>query len=132
LILIVPPVQAAQLTPPLETLIASNRQWTKDKEQVGREADALMGIEKERAKRRQIAVQNNNAAKAVKETIPEQDKKPKSQTRDTVGEKVEVSGRRLNSLPSVSGSWTRLVGSGRRSKRQGAVAPKLLAMCAEL
>ena len=33
------------------------------------------------------------AAKAVKEIVPEQDKKPKSQSRDTVGEKVGVSGK---------------------------------------
>ena len=39
LILIVPPVQAAQLNTPLEALIESNRQRTKDNEQCGREAE---------------------------------------------------------------------------------------------
>jgi hypothetical protein len=39
LILIVPPVQAAQLNTHFDTLIESSRQWTKGNEQVGREAE---------------------------------------------------------------------------------------------
>jgi len=49
-----------------------------------------MSIEKERAKRRQIAAQNNRAAKAVQKTIPELDKKLKVQARDAVGEKIAL------------------------------------------
>jgi hypothetical protein len=58
-----------------------------------------MGVEKERAKRRQIAVQNNNAAKAVVEKIPQLREEPKAKARDTVGEKIGVSGKTAEQSP---------------------------------
>jgi hypothetical protein len=70
-------------------------QRTKDNEQIGREADALIGIEKERAKRRQAEQAKKNQPRAKKansgerqkqELVPTSEKK--AQARDTVGEKV--------------------------------------------
>jgi hypothetical protein len=51
-----------------------------------------MGIEKERAKQRQLATQNNNAARAVGASVPEQ-KEDRGRARDKAGEKVGVSGK---------------------------------------
>jgi hypothetical protein len=96
----------------LEALIESNRQRIKDNEQVGKEADALMGIEKERAKRRQAEnakettakrTNSENGTKVKPVTLSEHPmseaweadqkrKEQKAKTRDTVGEKVGVSG----------------------------------------
>jgi hypothetical protein len=50
---------------------SSNRQRTKGNEQVGREADALMGIEKERAKRRMAEQAKANLKQGTERSKPE-------------------------------------------------------------
>jgi hypothetical protein len=72
-----------------EVLIESNRQRAKDNIEMGRESDALMGIEAERAKWRQAAQAKVNLKQGTKRpnkklvTASE-----KGQSRDTVGKKV--------------------------------------------
>lgn len=80
----------------LEALIESNRQRVKENEQIGREVDALLGIEQERAKRRQEEHAKTAPGKK-KETLVKPVTQVKIQTRtppsrDTVGKKVGVSG----------------------------------------
>jgi hypothetical protein len=80
----------------------SNRQQTEDNEQVGREADALMGIEKEWAKRRQAEQAQQNQPQAKKTTgeknlivkpVTQSEKQTRTPpSRDAVGKKVGVSG----------------------------------------
>jgi ParB-like chromosome segregation protein Spo0J/protein gp37 len=49
-----------------ELLIQANRQRSKTNEQAAREAEALLAIESERARRRQLAAQANDAGEAVR------------------------------------------------------------------
>jgi hypothetical protein len=76
----------------LEALVTCNKQRQKTNEQIGREAAVILGVEKERAKRRQLATQNNNAARAVQATLPALSK-DSGQARDKAGEKTGVSGK---------------------------------------
>jgi hypothetical protein len=76
------------------------RQRTKDHEQEGREYAALIGIEKERAKRRQAenakettAKRTNKEKHTKRESVPTSEKKEKERARDAVGEKVGTSGK---------------------------------------
>jgi hypothetical protein len=79
-----------------------NRQRTKDNEQMGREANALLEIEQERAKRRQAEQAKQNQPQAKKTSsekslnvkpVTHSEKKTRTPpSRDAVGKKVGVSG----------------------------------------
>lgn len=59
-------------------------------------AAGFLAYEQEKAKRRQLAAQNNNAAKAVQENFPEL-----GQARDKAGERMQVSGRTVDEAAKV-------------------------------
>lgn len=61
----------------------------------------LEGVEKEKAKERQISTQNNNKGKAVKDNLPEQENK--GQTRDKVAKRV---GRLLLHILTFEEEWS--------------------------
>ena len=89
-----------------------NRQRTKTNEQIGRESAALMGIETERAKRRQAeagksAASGRPAAKKDREPNPTHSpKKEQGRARDKAGEKTGVSGKTAQRI-GLSGSGQR-------------------------
>jgi protein gp37 len=91
------PITVFQSTDPLdilEALVESNKQRVKTNEQIGREYDALEEVEKARAKQRQAEQAKVNQPQAKKsqnrEAVPTSDA---GRARDTVGQKIGVSGR---------------------------------------
>ncbi len=107
----------------LEALIESNKQRAKTNEQIGREAQALLDVESQRAKRRReeaaqranderarqatavmlppapsVADEHELLPEAVKVILPEP---PKGQARDKVGEQLGVSGSKAERAAAV-------------------------------
>ena len=68
----------------LEALLLENATRDKTAEQKVREGRVWESIERERAKLRQIATQNNNAGRAVVENFPQLVKGGKGTTRDAI------------------------------------------------
>jgi N6-adenosine-specific RNA methylase IME4 len=80
----------ADETAEIEALLLENANREKTMEQKVREADVWHEIEAWKAKQRQLAAQNNNAAKAVPVNLPEQ---VKGDVRDLVAVKIGLSGK---------------------------------------
>jgi ParB-like chromosome segregation protein Spo0J len=78
-----------------QLVIESNRQRVKTPEQKAREFRELKRIEAALAKERQLAAQNNKAARAVKASLPEQ---AKGQARDKAAEALGMGGRTAEKL----------------------------------
>ena len=76
----------------LEALVMLNRQREKTSEQIAREAEVLMGVERERAKERQLATLKQGGNSPVREHVPQREA---GKSRDIVGEKLGVSGRHI-------------------------------------
>jgi hypothetical protein len=90
----------------LEALIESNRQRVKTNEQIGREAAALLRVEKERAKRRQA---ENAKATAAQKTSPNKERIPTSNPESVPDSKKAT---------RVTQSAKRPAGAGRRPSGQ--------------
>lgn len=73
----------------LSALIHSNRARLRTNTMIAREAQALMGVEKERAKRRQQSTLKQNVPATVQENFPE---RSIGQARDKVGAAIGLSG----------------------------------------
>jgi DNA (cytosine-5)-methyltransferase 1 len=78
-----------------QLVIESNRQRVKTPEQKAREFRELKRIEAALAKERQLAAQNNRAARAVQARLPEQ---ARGQARDKAAEAVGMGGRTAEKL----------------------------------
>lgn len=88
-------------TAELEALLLENASRNKTTEQKVREAEAWKEVEAGEAKRRQLAAQNNNAAKAVVENFP-QLLQEKGKTRDAIANRVGLgSGRNYEKAAKV-------------------------------
>lgn len=94
----------------LEALIESNRQRHKTNEQLGREADALMSVEAERARRRQAV-----RSVLLSENFPEV--KP-GRASDVVGEKLGVSGKQVEKAATVVRAIDGLAQSGKKREAE--------------
>jgi ParB-like chromosome segregation protein Spo0J len=81
-----------------QLVIESNRQRVKTPEQKAREFRELKRIEAALAKERQLAAQNNKAARAVQANLPEQ---TKGQARDKAAEAVGMRGRTAEKLSAI-------------------------------
>jgi ParB/RepB/Spo0J family partition protein len=85
----------------LQALLLENANRSKTVEQKVREASAWKIIEKEKAKKRQLAAQNNHAGRAVPENFPEL-LKEKGETRDRLAKLVGLgSGRNYSKAAKV-------------------------------
>lgn len=85
----------------LQALLLENASRSKTVEQKVREASAWKNIEKEKAKKRQLAAQNNHAGRAVPENFPELFKE-KGETRDRLAKLVGLgSGRNYSKAAKV-------------------------------
>jgi DNA (cytosine-5)-methyltransferase 1 len=81
-----------------QLVIESNRQRVKTPEQKAQEFRELKRIEAALAKERQLAAQNNKAARAVQANLPEQ---TKGQARDKAAEAVGMRGRTAEKLSAI-------------------------------
>jgi DNA (cytosine-5)-methyltransferase 1 len=81
-----------------QLIIESNRQRVKTPEQKAREFRELKRIEAALAKERQLAAQNNRAARAVQASLPGQ---AKGQARDKAAQALGMSGRTAEKLSAV-------------------------------
>ena len=88
-------------TAELEALLLENASRVKNTEQKVREAEAWKEVEAGESKKRQLATQNNNAAKAVVENFP-QLLQEKGKTRDAIANRVGLgSGRNYEKAAKV-------------------------------
>lgn len=105
----------------LEALIESNRQRVKSNEQIGREANALLGIEQARAKVRQAkaAQQTNTKLKRGKKTLVEPVPPPKTgKARDAVGSKLGTSGKTAEQAGKVVDTIDTLTKTGKAEEAE--------------
>jgi ParB/RepB/Spo0J family partition protein len=99
----------------LEALVHSNKQRRKSKEQIGREASALLRVERERAKRRQ-ATSTGGSTPQLQEHVPEADEK--GQARDKVGEALGISGKTAERAAEVAEVINKLQEGGQDQKAE--------------
>lgn len=99
----------------LEALLLHNLYRDKTREQKVREGDIWRELETSRARLRQLASQNNNAAKAVQVKLPEQGN---GQTRDFVSAKVGMKPSTYDRARKVVEQADALKGQGDRDKAQ--------------
>jgi len=88
----------------LEALLLENASRIKTIEQKVREGEAWKEVEAFKARKRQLAAQNNNAAKAVVENFPQLLHQEKGTTRDLIASRVGIgSGRTYEKAAKVVG-----------------------------
>ncbi len=88
----------------LEALLLENASRIKTIEQKVREGEAWKEVEASKARKRQLAAQNNNAAKAVVENFPQLLHQEKGKTRDAIASRVGIgSGRTYEKAARVVG-----------------------------
>jgi len=95
----------------LEALVMLNRQREKTSEQIAREAEVLMQVERERARSRMLATQNNRAARQHVAYPVTQGK-----STDVVGEKLGVSGETIRRSIKVVEKIDELTNEGETEK----------------
>lgn len=100
----------------LEALVHANKQRDKNKEQQAREAQTLMEVEKERAKRRQQESGLTYGRGKVVEHVPPPIANGKA--RDKVGEKLGVSGKTVENLVEIVDAIDRLTEAGEAEKAE--------------
>jgi len=115
----------------IEALIESNKQRAKTGEQIGREANALLDVEGERAKRRQLATLKQNATpdrghvlpadpvhapSSVQATLPE---RTKGDARDKVGAQLGISGHKAERAAAVVRTIDTLEQEGKQREARG-------------
>lgn len=107
------PVIVSELTDELdirEALVESNRQRVKTPEQIAREAQTLMEIEKERAKQRSGKKETPVA------NLPPVQPAAKGKSRDVVGKKLGISGKQVEKAVAVVEKIDQLEAAGQKDE----------------
>lgn len=97
-----------------EALIESNRQRTKTTEQMAREAQTLLEIERERAKRREVAGRKIDPG----ENLPKGQEAVKGRARDVVGKKLGISGKQVEKAVAVVEKIDQLEADGQKDEAE--------------
>lgn len=97
----------------LNLLIESNRQRVKTNRQKAREAIILQEIERERARIRQVATQNNDSGRAVSANLREQGS---GRTSEYIGKHLGMGARTVEKLIEVEKEIKALEGSGKKDE----------------